>query len=148
VRDFRALKVWQKAHDVVLEVYRVTGTFPVDVRFGLTSQMRRCAGSIPANIAEGCGRDRDADFARFLQIAAGSASELEYHLLLSRDLGFLEGEVHQRLNFEVQEIKRMLTAFMAYLRTRGDNGRRIGEDSNPPYLGITESDARSLTPET
>ena len=88
MKDFRKQKVWGKAHDLALKVYRVTEAFPKTELFGLTSQIRRAGVSIPANIAEGCGRDTDADFARFLQIAMGSASELEYHLLLAHEWVF------------------------------------------------------------
>ena len=96
MKDFRKQKVWQKAHDLALEVYRVTEAFPKREVFGLTSQIRRAGVSIPANIAEGCGQDTDADFARFLQIAMGSASELEYHLLLVHDLGFVSDPDYER----------------------------------------------------
>jgi four helix bundle protein len=96
VKDFRKQKVWQKAHDLALEVYRVTEAFPKTELFGLTSQIRRAGVSIPANIAEGCGRDTDADFSRFLQIAMGSASELEYHLLLAHDLGFFKKQLMRK----------------------------------------------------
>lgn len=89
MKDFRDLVVWQKAHDVALRVYQFTRPFPTEERYGLTAQLRRSASSIGANIAEGCGRGSDADFRRFLHIAMGSASELEYHLLLSRDLHYL-----------------------------------------------------------
>ena len=88
MKDFRNLEVWDKAHQLTLNVYRITKTFPGDEKFGLTSQIRRCAASVAANIAEGCGRTGNAEFHRFLQIAMGSASELEYHLLLSRDLEY------------------------------------------------------------
>ena len=88
MQDFRDLKVWQKAHNVVLAVYRASAEFPAAERFGLTSQLRRAAVSIPANIAEGCVRSSDADFARFLHISLGSASEVDYYLLLARDLKF------------------------------------------------------------
>jgi four helix bundle protein len=89
LRDFRELKVWRKAHELTLGVYRVTAVFPKEELFGLTRQIRRSCESIPANIAEGCGQRRGPDFARFLQIAMGSASELEYHLLPARDLRLL-----------------------------------------------------------
>ena len=117
MQDFRDLKVWTKAHAATLAVYRATDTFPAVERYGLTSQMRRAASSIAANIAEGCVRSSDADFARFLHIAMGSASELEYFLLLARDLMFLQGDVHERITGEVQEIKRMLTALIARLKS-------------------------------
>lgn len=84
MKDFKKLIVWKKAHEMTLNIYRTTKSFPKDEVYGLTSQLRRAASSIPANIAEGCGRNSDAELARFLQIAAGSASEVEYHLLLAR----------------------------------------------------------------
>jgi four helix bundle protein len=87
MRDFRKLMVWQKAHQLTLGIYELTANFPRDEVYGLTSQVRRAAASIPANVAEGCGRDGDTELARFLRIAMGSANELEYHLILARDLG-------------------------------------------------------------
>ena len=116
MKDFRKQKVWQKAHDLALEVYRVTEAFPKTELFGLTSQSRRAGVSIPANIAEGCGRDTDADFARFLQIAMGSASELEYHLLLAHDLGFVSDPDYERLSNKTTEVKQMLTSFIKKLK--------------------------------
>ena len=116
MQDFRNLEVWQLSHELTLAIYRLTGTFPNDERFGLTSQIRRCAASIGANLAEGCGRGSDTDFARFAQISMGSASELEYHLLLCRDLGFLENETHSDLESRTQRIKRMLAALLRTLR--------------------------------
>jgi len=89
MEDFKKLKVWSKAHKLTLDVYRKTCHFPKNEVYGLTSQMRRAASSISANIAEGCGRRSDAELGRFLQIARGSASESEYHLLLAHDLQFL-----------------------------------------------------------
>lgn len=83
MRNFRELKVWQKSHQFVLEVYRLTKDFPSDERFGLVSQMRRSAASVSANIAEGCGKEGNLDVSRFLSIAVGSATETEYHLLLA-----------------------------------------------------------------
>jgi four helix bundle protein len=116
MRDFRELKVWGKAHDLTIGVYNATRGFPSEERFGLISQLRRASSSIGANIAEGCGREGDAELARFLQIARGSASEVEYHLLLARDLGFLQNDTYVQLNEKVCEIKRMLTAFIQRLR--------------------------------
>jgi len=112
MQDFRKLNVWHKAHRLTLDVYTATHDFPRDELYGLTSQMRRAAASIPANIAEGCGRDGGADLARFLQIAAGSGSELEYHLLLARDLQFLSGSSWQELSAAVSEVKQMLASLM------------------------------------
>ena len=93
-----------------------TASFPDQERYGLTSQIRWSCASIPANIAEGCGRDGQVEFARFLAIAAGSASELEYHLLLAHDLRLLDGEVHERLDREVNDIKRMLNVLIQRLK--------------------------------
>lgn len=112
VRDFRELKVWEKAHQLTLAVYRATTSFPTDEKYGLTSQLRRAAAAIPANIAEGCGRGGERELARYLQIAMGSASELEYHLLLARDLGFVDGALYQQLQERTTEVKRMLTSFV------------------------------------
>jgi four helix bundle protein len=102
-------------------VYAATREFPADERYGLTRQVRRSCASIPANIAEGCGRSTDADFARFCQMAMGSAAETEYHLLLAKDLGLLRHEAHAVLTDNVVEIKRMLTSLMKTLRTSGAN---------------------------
>ena len=93
MQNFKSLKVWEKSHELTLAVYKATTNFPKDELYGLTSQIRRASASIPANIAEGCGRTGKAELARFLQVAMGSASELEYHLLLAHDLGLLrDGE--------------------------------------------------------
>lgn len=116
MKDFRKLIVWQKAHQLTLEVYKATATFPREELYGLTSQIRRASVSIPANIAEGCGRDSDAQLSRFLQIAMGSASELEYHLLLARDLEYLNFTDHERLESQVTEVKRMLASFIKKLK--------------------------------
>jgi len=115
VKGFRDLKVWEKAHHLTLQVYKATASFPKEEMFGLTSQIRRAAASIPANIAEGCGRSGDAELGRFLQIAMGSASELEYHLLLTRDLSLLAEKDYGQLTLEVTEIKRMLASFIQKL---------------------------------
>ena len=116
MQDFRHLKVWEKAHALTLDVYNASKSFPRDEMYGLTSQIRRASTSIAANIAEGSCRKGDAEFARFLQMAAGSASEVEYHLLLSRDLELLGSGDFQRLNGEVVEVKRMLAALIQKLR--------------------------------
>ena len=116
MRDFHRLKVWTRAHCLALEVYRATRAFPKEELYGLTSQMRRSASSICANIAEGCGRTRRPDFARFLDIAMGSASELEYHILLSTDLELLPHPASCTLNAAVVEVKRMLAGLLRKLR--------------------------------
>ena len=92
MKDFRDLQVWAKSHALTLDIYRATVAFPKEELYGLTSQMRRCSASIAANIAEGCGRRGNGEFHKFLQISTGSASGLEYHLLLARDVGFMSSE--------------------------------------------------------
>ncbi len=116
MKDFRELKVWEKAHQLTLAIYQATTTFPQEELYGLTSQMRRCAASIPTNIAEGCGRGSDDDFRRFLQIAMGSASELEYHVLLARNLGYLAAADYDRLSAAIIEIKRMLASLITKIK--------------------------------
>ncbi len=117
MQDFKPLKVWQKGHQLTLAVYKATKEFPKDELFGLTSQMRRSAASIPTNIAEGCGRAGKAELGRFLQISMGSASELEYHLVLAHDLGFLTDADHDRLHNQAIELKRMISSFIVSLRS-------------------------------
>ena len=116
MKDFKKLKVWQEAHDLTIKVYKITMDFPKEELFGLISQIRRSSASIAANIAEGCGRGGDMDFARFLQMAMGSASELEYHLLLSRDLNYIKQTDYEDLNNQVINIKRMLTTLIKRLK--------------------------------
>ena len=101
---------------MTLGVYKVTVAFPKDERYGLTGQIRRSCASIPANLAEGCGRGTDADFARFVHIAMGSASETQYHLLLANDLGFLDGHDYEQLSTETVRVKRMLASLLRRLK--------------------------------
>jgi four helix bundle protein len=112
MKDFRDLQVWHKAHLLVLASYRSTGGFPKQEVYGITSQIRRCAASIAANIAEGCGKRGNGEFQRYLNIAAGSASELEYHFLLARDLGLLGETDYHQLNSDIVEVKRMLASLI------------------------------------
>lgn len=112
MKGFRDLQVWAKSHALTLTVYRATSSFPKEELYGLASQMRRCSASIPANIAEGCGRRGNGEFHRFLQISTGSASELEYHILLARDLGFLAQGDFESLTGQVQEVKKMLAGLI------------------------------------
>ena len=119
MQDFRDLKVWQKSHGGIREIYRASADFPREEIYGLTAQLRRAAISVGANIAEGCGRGSDPDFARFLQMAMGSASEVEYLLLLARDLNYLSADVHMGLSTEISEVKRMLSALLKKLRADG-----------------------------
>jgi len=116
MKDFRGLKVWKKSHELTLKVYKTTSTFPREELYGLTSQIRRASASIPTNIAEGCGRSRDTELARFLEIAMGSAWELEYLLLLSHDLKLLQSPDSKELMDDIVEIKRMLTSFFQKLK--------------------------------
>jgi four helix bundle protein len=113
LKDFRDLKVWEKSHHLALLVYKHTQLFPRQEMFCRTSQMRRAAVSIPTNIAEGCGRAGNGDFARFLYIAMGSASELEYLLLISLDLGYLDRTDHKELDVAATEVKRMLASLIS-----------------------------------
>ena len=115
MQDFRELKVWQKAHSLTLAVYRETRGFPREELYGLTSQLRRTAASVPANLAEGRCRPTDRDFGRFVAITLGSAAEVDYFLTLAHDLGLIKPEqfaTHQR---EVNEIKKMLSSLHSKL---------------------------------
>lgn len=116
MQDFRKLEVWQLAHTLTLDVYRQTRGFPPEEMFSLTDQIRRAAVSIESNLAEGTGRGGDADFARFVQIAFGSACELECQLLLARDLDFIPPDGHRMLEDRVHQIKRMLASLLRKLR--------------------------------
>ena len=118
MRDFKKIQVWQKAHLFVLEIYKHTENFPDAERFGLISQIRRAAASIPTNIAEGAGRATQKEFARFIHIATGSASEVEYQLLLSHELGYLTTDEYQILEKSIVEIKKMLYGFAKALRSQ------------------------------
>jgi len=111
VRNFRDLQVWRKAHQLTVSVYQATAVFPGHEQYRVSSQMRRCCVSIPSNIAEGCGRGGQVELARYLQIARGSASELEYQLLLARDLAFLETAEYERLACDLTEVEKMLATY-------------------------------------
>jgi four helix bundle protein len=116
MRNYRDLMVWEKAHKLTLAIYKETNAFPKDERFGLTSQVRRASSSIPANLAEGCGRRSDGEMGRFVQIAMGSGAELSYHLLLCRDLGILGTAEFSSLSADLEEVMRMLSALSARVR--------------------------------
>jgi four helix bundle protein len=115
MQDFRKLTVWQRAHQFVLSVYEATSAFPEDERYGLTSQARRAAVSIPSNIAEGCGRETNSELRRFLYIAMGSAREIDYQLLLAHDLQFLDTPIYKTLSQELEQVQRMLNALIQRL---------------------------------
>jgi four helix bundle protein len=116
VGDFKKLEVWQVAHRVTCQVYQATAGFPKTETYGLTAQLRRSASSIPANIAEGSGRNGDLEFSRFVRISLGSATELEYHLLLSRDIGLLTASKYEELSGEVLRVRSMLARLNKVLR--------------------------------
>ncbi len=117
MKDYRSLNVWKSGHVLTLEIYRQTKSFPKDELFGLTSQLRRAAASIPANIAEGCGRDGDAELKRFLNIALGSACEVDYFVLLAGELGYFKPEVHELLADDAVRLRRQLGAFIQKLKS-------------------------------
>ena len=119
MKDFKKLAVWNKAHLLALATYKATANFPKEEIYGLTSQMRRSATSIPTNIAEGCGRGSDNELTRFLYIAMGSASELEYQLILVRDLEFIPPAMYAQLDDDLIVVKRMLNAFIQKLKANG-----------------------------
>ena len=116
MKDFKDLKVWERSHHLTLSVYKATAAFPREELYGLTSQIRRASASIPTNIAEGCGRNSDNELARFLEIAMGSASELEYLLLLSNDLNLLDNTDYDGLATAVIEVKKMLASLIRKIR--------------------------------
>lgn len=116
MKNFRELKVWNKAHILALRSYRITQQFPKEEIYGLISQIRRASTSIPANIAEACGRNSDADFTRFLSIAMGSASELEYLFILAQDLSLIDSATHAEVQTLIIETKKMLYALIVKLR--------------------------------
>jgi four helix bundle protein len=118
MKNFRELKVWHKAHALVLRSYAIVSHLPKDELYGLTSQVRRASTSIAANIAEACGRNSDADFTRLLTISMGSASELEYLFILAEDLSFLDPKIHKEVEPLVIEVKKMLYALIIKLRPK------------------------------
>ncbi|MEN6298946.1 MAG: four helix bundle protein [Anaerolineaceae bacterium] len=117
MQDFHKLKVWEKSHQLTLDIYRVTIEFPKEELYGLINQIRKSSASIATNIAEGCGRETNAELKRFLYIAMGSASETEYHLLLSKELGYLTESDFARLNQEIGSVKQMITSLIKKLKT-------------------------------
>ncbi len=117
MQDFKKLIVWKRAHELTLGVYSATKGFPPEEAFGLRSQMRRASSSIGINIAEGCGRTSQVELRRYLRVAQGPACELEYELLLARDLNLVSEQVHDRLSGQVVEVKRMTTALIRKLKT-------------------------------
>lgn len=117
MRDFHKLIIWQRSHQLVLKVYSISKLFPKDELFGLTSQIRRAVTSIPTNIAEGCGRASNKDFAHFLQIAIGSAAEVEYELLLAHDLDYINDNDYQTLTEETVAVRKMIIKYQSELKS-------------------------------
>lgn len=112
MRNYKELKVWEKAHQCTLEVYKLSNSFPDDEKFGIIAQIKRAVASVPTNIAEGCGHTSNKEFKRYLGIALASATEVEYLLQLSYDLSFCEQEQYLQLNNKVIEVKKMLHGFI------------------------------------
>lgn len=120
MRNYEDLQVWQKAHALTLAIYRATQCFPIEERFGLTSQIRRSCASIGANFAEGCGRRSDGEMVRFVQIAMGSGAEVSYHLRLAMDLGLLSKEKFENLRYCLNEVMRMLSSLSSKLKPKAE----------------------------
>lgn len=116
MKNFKDLFVWKKAHELVLFLYRLTSRFPKVEQYNLTSQIRRSATSIPTNIAEGCGKSGQADFARFLQISIGSSQEVEYLALLCYELGYIKQDQYTQLDGQINEVKAMLISLVTKVR--------------------------------
>ena len=116
MRDFQQLEFWQRSHKLTLQIYDLTKSFPKEEIYSLTSQMRRSASSIPTNIAEGCGRNSLMELNRFLAIAAGSCSELQYQILLSKDLGYITEPIFKELFSEISQIRKMIYSYCERLK--------------------------------
>jgi len=117
MRDFKAINAWHKAHHLTIKVYKITKDFPREELYGITSQLRRACSSIPTNIAEGCGRETEAELCRFLYIAMGSASETEYLFMLAKDLHYISDSLYYELNNEILVIKKMITGYIQKLKS-------------------------------
>ncbi len=116
MRNFKDLQVWHKAHSLAIKIYKLTLLFPADEKFGLISQLRRAASSIAINIAEGCGRGSNAELKRFLDIAMGSASEVEYEILLAHDLEYMDDKCYNEVMAYIEEVKKMLTSYIMKIK--------------------------------
>ncbi|HEY1062977.1 MAG TPA: four helix bundle protein [Daejeonella sp.] len=117
MQNYKDLKVWVKSHEITLKIYSLTKGFPKEEIYSLTSQIRRSSSSIPANIAEGCGKNSNNDLGRFLNISLGSANETEYFLLLAKDLGYLTTDDHRLLERSINEVKAMLISLIQKIRS-------------------------------
>jgi len=129
LRNYRDLEVWDKAHKLTLQLYQRSRSFPKEEFYGLTSQLRRSAMSMGANLAEGCGRQTTPELARFVRIAMGSASELDYHLLLAHDFGYLQSDEHKGLSHELTRIRKMLASLLTTLES-GAKQKAAGAGGN------------------
>jgi four helix bundle protein len=116
MRDYKRLDIWKRSYKFALDIYKVTSLFPKHEIYSLTNQIRRSSMSMPANIAEGCGRSTSADFARFLEISLSSGFETEHHLIFSYDLGYLSGKDYNLLLKEIDELKKMISSYMLSVR--------------------------------
>ena len=125
MKDFHDLHVWERSHRLTLAIYAATLKFPREELYGLTSQIRRCTVSIGANIAEGCGKMGSSEFQRYLQIASGSASELDYELLLAKDLGYLTKPDYSRIADELSQIRKMLISLLRKIMSTGKAKRQM-----------------------
>lgn len=142
MKDYRKLEVWTLAHQITLKLYRITAKFPREELFGLTSQIRRCSASVGANIAEGCGRRGNGEFHRFLQIASGSASELDYHLLLTRDLGLIGEEIYRPLYADMGRMRRKLTTLIVKVDEDRQRAKCQLPNANSGLEQLANADAR------
>lgn len=116
MQDFTQLKVWKKAHTFTINLYKITANFPPEERFGLTNQIRRASISIESNLAEGCGRNGDKEFARFVDISQGSAYEVKCQVLITRDLKYIDSKKSELLINKINEISKMLNSLNQKLR--------------------------------
>lgn len=116
MRDFKKLEIWTLAHELTLDIYKASTTFPKEELFGLTSQIRRSVASVPTNIAEGCGRNSKADTAHFIQIAIGSLCETEYHIILAHDLKYMSEPNYTKIIDKLNTLRRMMISFNNLLR--------------------------------
>lgn len=116
MRNFRKYNVWELSHQFVLQIYKITNQFPKSENYQLVSQMQRAAYSIPSNFSEGCGRDSDKDFNRFVVMCLGSAHELEYFILLAKDLDYIDLDTYEVLTAGINDIKRKLYSLSQRLR--------------------------------
>jgi four helix bundle protein len=148
MQDFHKLKVWEKAHALAMDVYRVSEAFPRRDGVAITTQLRRAALSVPTNIAEGAGKFSGAEFRRFLEIALGSAAETHYHLIVARDIGLLETTRYHELAKQITEVRRMLTGLIKRVKASSNAPRSTSprSDSAPPskpFDGAADDDNNS-----